>query len=71
MIRNFSWHVKGIRSVEKRAILKNLFRDWRFDIICPQKTKLEEIDVLVARSVWSYGNLGFFFKGASRSSGPS
>lgn len=58
----------GLHSANKRAILKNLFRDWIFDLICLQETKLDEVYVPMAKSIWSCSNLGFVFKRASGSS---
>lgn len=44
--RILSWDINA----DRRAILKVLFRDWRFELICLQKTKLEEASLSVARS---------------------
>ena len=43
-LKILSWNVRGLNDRRKRSIVKNLLRDWKFDVICLQETKLTGMD---------------------------
>jgi exonuclease III len=36
-----SWNVRGLNEENKCLMVRNLFREWKVDIVCFQETKLE------------------------------
>jgi hypothetical protein len=46
------WNVRGLNIVWKQAIVRNMLKDWKGDIICLQKAKIVEMDQCVVRSLW-------------------
>jgi hypothetical protein len=40
-------------------VIKNLFRDWKYDVVCLQETKLSVIDLGVIQSLWSSPYVGW------------
>jgi exonuclease III len=47
-----SWNVRGMNELEKRMKMRRLLREWKADIVCLQKTKMEVFSREVVRSVW-------------------
>jgi exonuclease III len=47
-----SWNVRGLNSLDKRLMVRNLMCQWRVDIVCLQGTKLELIFRRVINSLW-------------------
>ena len=59
MVRMLSWNVRGLNDINKRAMLKNVLREWHCDLICLQETKLEDVNFNVVRSIWGNHHVGF------------
>ena len=52
MKRNIlTWNVRGLNSLDKRLMVRNLLRQWHVDIVCLQETKLELISRRIIRSL--------------------
>ena len=51
-LRLLSWNVRRLNNPQKRDICKNLLKEWKYDIICFQKTKPSSLDSLIVRSLW-------------------
>ena len=58
-IRILSWNMRGLNNLQKRNVVKNLLRDWKYDVVCLQETKLSRIDWGVIRSLWSNQYVGW------------
>ena len=43
-LKILSWNVRGLNDCRKRSIVKNLLREWKYDVICLQETKLTGLD---------------------------
>ena len=52
-IRLLSWNVRGLNNPHKREMVKNLLREWRCDVVCLQETKLDQLDLMLVRSLCS------------------
>jgi hypothetical protein len=46
------WNVRGLNKGGKRLKVRNIFRQWKVDIIFFQETKLEIISNNIVRSLW-------------------
>jgi len=69
MVRLLSWNVRGLNDIAKRAMLKNVLREWKCDLICLQETKLEDVELNVVRSIWGNHQVGFSMLKARGASG--
>ena len=47
-----SWNVRGLNNFRKRQVCKNLFKEWKCDIVCFQETKVASIETTFVRSLW-------------------
>lgn len=47
-----SYNVRGLGSVPKRRVLRELVSKEQIDLLCVQETKLEELDVQLCSQVW-------------------
>ena len=52
-LKILSWNVRGLNDCRKRLIVKNLLRDWKYDVICLQETKLTGMDRQMVGNLWS------------------
>ena len=52
-LKILSWNVRGLNDCWKRSIVKNLLREWKCDVICPQETKLTGMDRQMVGNLWS------------------
>jgi len=59
MVRILSWNVRGLNNNGKRALLRNVLRDWKCDLICLQETKMEDVEICDVRSFWGIQHVGF------------
>ena len=50
-LRLLSWNVRGLNNPQKREVCKNLLKEWMYDIVCFQETKVSSIDVAFVRSL--------------------
>jgi len=66
-----SCNVRGINDLRKRDVLQIFLRDWKCDLVCLQKTKLEEVSCSVVRSLWGNYSVDFAFLKAEGASGAS
>jgi len=69
MFRLLSWNVRGLNDSRKRDVIKSFLREWRYDLICLQETKLEAVSLFVIRSLWGNFSAGFDFLKAEGASG--
>ena len=51
-LRLLSWNVRRLNNPQKREVCKNLLKEWMYDIVCFQETKVSFIDVAFVRSLW-------------------
>lgn len=47
-----SWNVKGVNEGDKRLRVRNLFREWKADVICLQETKLDHMSRSLVSILW-------------------
>ena len=43
-LRMVSWNVRDLNDLRKRLVVRNLLREWNYDIVCLQETKLAGMD---------------------------
>ena len=60
-----SWNMRGLNSLDKRMMVRNLLCQWRTDIICLQETKLELISIRVISSLWGCPYVDWCFMAAN------
>ena len=51
-LRLLSWNARGLNNPKKREVCKNLLKEWKYDIVCFQETKLSSLNSSVVRSLW-------------------
>ena len=51
-LRLLSWNVRGLNNPKKREVCKNLLKEWRYDIVCLQETKLSSLNSALVQSLW-------------------
>ena len=44
--------MRGLNDNVKRAMLRNVLREWKCDLVCFEETKLETIELSDVKSVW-------------------
>ena len=49
------WNVRGANNRNKRKIIESLIKDDKVDLVCLQETKIQEMSVVIVRSL-SVGN---------------
>jgi len=59
MVRLLSWNVRGLNDNVKRAMLRNVLREWNCDLVCLQEMKLEAIELTDVRSIWGNQFVGY------------
>lgn len=47
-----SWNGRGLNDGDKCMRVRNLFKQWKVDIVCFHETKLEVSTCSVVRSLW-------------------
>ena len=47
-----SWNVRGLNNPQKREVCKNLFKEWKCEIVCFQETNLSSLNSSVVWSLW-------------------
>ena len=52
-LRMVSWNVRDLNDLRKRLVVRNLLREWNYDVVCLQETKLAGIDRQMICSLWS------------------
>ena len=50
-IKILSWNVRGANNPEKRKVIKQFIRDQRVDLVCLQETKVQNMNLKLARSL--------------------
>ena len=50
-VKILSWNVWGVNDPGRRKIIRNFIRYQRMDLVCLQETKIQEMTVVVARSL--------------------
>ena len=50
-IKILSWNVRGANNPEKRRVIKQFIRDQRVDLVCLQETKVQNMNLKLARSL--------------------
>ena len=50
-IKILSWNVRGVNNPEKRKVIKQFIRDQRVDLVCLQETKVQNMNLQMARSL--------------------
>ena len=50
-IKILSWNVRGVNNLEKRKVIKQFIRDQRVDLVCLQETKVQNMNLRMARSL--------------------
>ena len=50
-IKILSWNVRGANNPEKRKVIKQFIRDQRVDLVCLQETKVQNMNMQLARSL--------------------
>ena len=50
-IKILSWNVRGVNNTEKRKVIKQFIRDQRVDLVCLQETKVQNMNLRMARSL--------------------
>ena len=60
---------EGLNDSTKRAMLRNVLREWNCDHICLQETKLEDIELTDVRIIWANQHVGFSVIRARRATG--
>ena len=43
-LRMISWNVRGLNDPRKRLVVKNLLREWKYDVVCLQETKIASMN---------------------------
>ena len=51
-LRLLSWNVRGLNNPQKREVCKNILKEWRYDIVCLQETKLSSLNSALVQSLW-------------------
>ena len=41
-LRMVSWNVRDLNDLRKRLVVRNLLREWNYDVVCLQETRSEE-----------------------------
>ena len=52
-IKVISWNVRGLNDLRKHLVVKNLLREWKYDVICLQETKIASMNRQLVCSLWS------------------
>ena len=50
-LRLLSWNVRGLNNPQKREVCKNILKEWRYDIVCLQETKLSSLNSALVQSL--------------------
>ena len=50
-IKILSWNVRGVNDLDKRRVIKNFLRTHKVDLVCLQKTKVQEMNNVMACSL--------------------
>ena len=53
-IKIISWNVRDLNDPQERLVVKNLFREWKCDVVCLQETKIASMNRQLVCSLWSY-----------------
>jgi exonuclease III len=60
-----SWNVRGLNDQDKCLRIRNLIHLWKADVVCPQETKLGEIDRSLIKTLWGCPHLDWLSLGSN------
>ena len=58
MVKLLSWNLRGLNDSTKRAMLRNVLREWNCDLVCLQEMKLEDIELIDVWGIWGNQHVG-------------
>ena len=50
-IKILSWNVRGVNDPDKRRVIKSFLRSNSVDLVCLQETKVQQMNIVMARSI--------------------
>ena len=50
-VKIISWNVRGVNDPDRRKIIRNFIRNQKVDLVCLQETKIQEMTMVMARSL--------------------
>ena len=52
-LKMISWNIRGLNDPHKHLVVRNLLREWKYDVVCLQETKIARMDRQMVCSLWS------------------
>ena len=52
-LKMVSWNVQGLNDSRKCLVVRNLLREWNYDVVCLQETKLAGMYKQLVCNLWS------------------
>ena len=43
-LKMISWNIRGLNDPHKHLVVRNLLREWKYDVVCLQETKIARMD---------------------------